>query len=113
MKAGKLRTRITIQYPKEEKVNGAMRLTYLDENAIRTHCEWAPEQGSEEPTTNVMTAVERATVTLRYRKDITGACRILLEHDREQIYHIITPPVDVDMKHRMMRFTVERRDDSR
>lgn len=95
MQAGDLRTSIRIQYEKSTGTGSFAAKSWIDlGNTASTDtpryipAQWINVHGSEAWIANSVQAQLGATVTIRYRNDITPACRVLLSSTVYQIVSI-------------------------
>jgi len=85
MQAGNLRTSIRIQHEVTTGTGSFATVAWYDLDdtehagtAYKIHAQWVNVHGSEAWIANSVQAQLGATVTIRYRPDITPACRVLL-----------------------------------
>lgn len=104
---GQLRTVITLQTPTIGKdAGGAQSETYANATtnpSVRAKVVF--DHGAEAVQSDVKQAVQRATVTIRYRADVLATWRILMNG---QPWKIISPPENVQNLNRWLVFQIER-----
>ena len=89
------------------KKNGVTRYEYEDaETADVIFVNWKTYGGTEEHVNGVYSILDTATVTTRYRPDITANCRLLRQDGA--VYQIKSEPENTDLNNRYLEFKVER-----
>jgi head-tail adaptor len=104
-----LRTRITFQKPTIVRNPGAAQVaTYADiADTPTVWSRWIYDHGEETTQNSAEVAVQRATITIRYRSDVLSSWQIVNAQDGS-IWKLITPPENVQNLRRWTVFRVER-----
>jgi head-tail adaptor len=104
---GDLRTWITFQAPTlSEDGGGAQKATFAtvaSNPTVRARVVY--DHGSEAVANNAAQAVQRATVTVRYRSDVLATWQVLLH---SQPWKLISPPENVQERNHWLVFRIER-----
>lgn len=87
------------------KVNGVTRHTYPADGDV-IFVNWKTYGGTVQTVNGVISVIDTANVTTRYRGDITINCRLLREDGK--IYEIISDPENTDLNNKYLEFKVER-----
>lgn len=104
---GELRTRITFQQPTVTKDAGGAQVESGWANVTSNPTVWARvtyDHGQELATSEAKKAVQRATVSVRYRNDVLTTWRVLIDGEP---YMIISPPENVQRQNRWLEFRIE------
>lgn len=100
-----LRTPVKLLIPTHSRKNGVTVKTYpTDGDTIVVN--WKSYGGTESVVDGLYCVIDTATVTTRYRPDITSECRLLREDGA--VYEIKNEPEDIELRHKYMQFKVER-----
>lgn len=100
---GELRTKVTLESSTIVKdAGGAQTATW----AIVGYAwaKWTNAHGPESVIDGALQGLKRATVTIRYRSDITAAWAITKGTER---YQILTPPDDIQERHEYLEMQVQ------
>lgn len=101
-----LRTAVKLLIPTgTTKINGVTRHTYPADGDV-IFVNWKTYGGTEQTVNGLISVIDTANVTTRYRGDITINCRLLREDGK--IYEIISDPENTDLNNRYLEFKVER-----
>lgn len=101
-------TVIKIVKRSETEVNGAPKFAYDDTPTFTCACEWKGKGGDESVNGDAVTHIDTAEVTMWYRPEIKISDRVLLNADTKLVYEIITPPENIEMRNKFLKFKVER-----
>jgi len=100
-----LRTPVKLLIPTSSKKNGVtVKIFPKDGDVI--FVSWKSYGGTENVVDGLYCVIDTATVTTRYRPDITAECRLLREDGA--VYEIKNEPEDIELRHKYMQFKVER-----
>ena len=98
-----MRTRITLESPViVEDAGGAQRKTYTSQGTVWAR--WVNAHGQEAIQNGALQGIQRATVTIRYRSDVTAGWAVSKGGLR---YEIIAPPDDVREKHEYLELQMQ------
>jgi SPP1 family predicted phage head-tail adaptor len=106
--AGDLQTRITFQAPTINKDDGGAQVPSYENVASHptVWSAWVYDHGQESVQGNAVQSVQRATVTIRYRSDVTGAWQVVKDDGSK--WALISEPENVQDRNRWSVFRVER-----
>ncbi|HAE59760.1 MAG TPA: hypothetical protein DCG54_09730 [Anaerolineae bacterium] len=100
---GELRTKITLESPTiASDAGGAQRKTYTSQGTV--WAKWVNAHGQESIQDGALQQFLRATVTIRYRSDVTAGWAVSKGGLR---YEIIAPPDDIREKHEYLELQVQ------
>jgi SPP1 family predicted phage head-tail adaptor len=100
---GELRVRVTLESPTiGSDSGGAQSVTYTSQGQV--WAKWINAHGPESIIDGAVQGLARATVTIRYRSDITSAWAITKGSQR---YQILTPPDDIQERHEYLEMQVQ------
>lgn len=90
VRIGELRTQITFQEPTVSKdPGGAQSATWANVASNPTvWARWTYDHGQEQVASEAEVAVQRATVTVRYRADVVSTWRVLLDGNAWRILSV-------------------------
>ena len=101
-----LRTAVKLLKPSgTSKINGVTRHTYPTDGDV-IYVNWKTYGGTETTVNGVYSILDTATITTRYRSDITINCRLLREDGK--VYEIKSEPENMDLENKYMEFRAER-----
>ena len=92
----------------EENKNGALEFSYTDTPQFICHCQWKGKGGDESENSSVITHTDTAEIVMWYRPDIVISDRVLLNCDANQVYEIISPPENIEMRNQYLMFKVQK-----
>lgn len=105
-KIGQLSTHATLLTPEIVDVLGVVRKVYQPAAVPDIFIAFKSRGGTEVIMNGVLVIIDTAEVTTWYREDLTRESRIKLDDGRE--YEIIGEPEDIELRHRWLRFKVQR-----
>ena len=101
-----LRTGVQLLKPSgTSKVNGVTRYIYPKTGDV-IFVSWKTYGGTEQTVNGVVSIIDTADITTRYRPDITANCRLLREDGK--LYEIVSEPENTDLNNKYLEFKVER-----
>jgi head-tail adaptor len=103
-----LRTPVKLQKPTgNSKVNGVTRYTYESlETADVIFTNWKTYGGTENVVNGIVSIIDTASITTRYRPDIKANCRLVREDGA--VYEIVSEPENIDMANRYLQLKCQR-----
>lgn len=107
VKISELNTRLTFQQPSITKdAGGAQKETYANVATNPTvWSRWIYDHGQEQVSSDADKSVQRATVTVRYRRDVLSTWQVV--HEDGSIWKIISPPDHVRERNHWTELRVE------
>lgn len=100
---GELRTQVALESPVlVEDAGGAQKKTYSSQGNV--WAKWVNAHGEESIQNGVLQGIQRATVMIRYRSDVTAGWAVSKGGAR---YEIIAPPDDIREKHEYLELQVQ------
>lgn len=110
MNADDLTSRIRIETP-ETQITAAGVPSKTWKPLCTTWCNWKSLVGDDDTSGQQVTALSRATVTIRKRPGVTAACRVYRSGDPRP-YDIVGPVVDPDGGRRWLQMKVQRKEET-
>ena len=98
-------TAIEMFIPTYNTVKGQRVKTY-PATGIRLNCSFKTYGGTESVVNGILSVIDTAIIETWYRPDIQTQCRIKVLQTGE-IYEVITPPENIDMRNQFVKFRVQ------